>query len=314
MPVVRVSRRLIVLATAVCALLAGCASSPGDLRIMVPTEVGGGYDLTARTLAAAMTSGAGGATAAGPTVFDLPGGGGSAALARLRADAGDPRLTMVMGFGLVGALAAEGRGLGAVTPIARLVTEPEILAVPAASPFRTVADLVAAWRADPGAVVVAGVSEPGGPDGVLARRLAAAVGVPADAVRYRTLRGDTLLPALLSGEVDVAATGLGETVGQVDAGTVRPLAVSSPARSPRLDAPTLSESGVDLALENWRGVIAPPGLAPADRDELVALVADARGSDEWREAVDRFGWTPAPLDGDAFGAFLDAETAALTPR
>lgn len=278
-------------------LLAGCSSVPGDLRLLVPTEVGGGYDLTARTLAASIAESDG----AGPPVVVVPGDGGRAAVARLGAARADPDLVMVMGLGLLGAVPTAA---DTATPLTRLVTEPELVAVPAGSPYRTLADLVAAWRGDPSRVVVGGISARGGPDWLVASRVAAAIGLPPGALRYRPLPGDALLPAVLRGEVSVAVTGLAETAPQVDVGTVRTLAVTSAQRSARVDAPTLRESGVDVVLENWRGLLAPPGLDDAEVARLVSLVEGARSSAAWRAAVARNGWTDAPLSGPAFAAFL----------
>ncbi|MFC5063173.1 tripartite tricarboxylate transporter substrate binding protein [Actinomycetospora atypica] len=286
------------LVLAVLALLvAGCSPGPGDLRLLVPTEVGGGYDLTARTLAAAIAETEG----ASPPVVVVPGDGGRAAVARLAAARADPDLVMVMGLGLLGAVPTAA---GDATPLTRLVTEPELVAVPAGSPYRTLGDLVAAWRADPSRVVVGGVSARGGPDWLVASRVAAAIGLPPGALRYRSLPGDALLPAVLRGEVSVAVTGLAETAPQVEAGTVRTLAVTSAQRTARVDAPTLRESGVDVVLENWRGLLAPPGLDEAQVARLVSLVEGVRSSAAWRAAVARNGWTDAPLSGPAFAAFL----------
>ncbi|MCD2187703.1 tripartite tricarboxylate transporter substrate-binding protein [Actinomycetospora soli] len=292
------------------ALLAGCGTGTGDLRLLVPTEVGGGYDLTARTVAAALAEQEG---EPGPAVVVVPGDGGRAALARLAAERARPDLLMVMGLGLLGAVPDDGGGPGGLraTPVARLITEPELVAVPAGSPYRTLSDLVAAWRADPSRVVVGGISARGGPDWLVTTQLAAAAGIPAAAVRYAALPGDALLPAVLRGDVAAAVTGLGETAPQVDLGTVRTLAVSSAARSPRVDAPTLREAGVDVVFENWRGLLAPPDLAPADLDRLVTLAEGVRSTAAWRAAVARNGWTDAPLSGPAFGAFLDAERARV---
>jgi putative tricarboxylic transport membrane protein len=292
------------------ALLAGCGTGTGDLRLLVPTEVGGGYDLTARTVATAFAEQEGGP---GPAVVVVPGDGGRAALARLAAERTSPDLLMVMGLGLLGAVPDDGGGPGGLraTPVARLITEPELVAVPAGSPFRTLGDLVTAWRADPSRVVVGGISARGGPDWLVATQLAAAIGLPPGALRYSSLPGDALLPAVLRGDVTVAVTGLAETAPQVDLGTVRTLAVTSPARSPRVDAPTLREAGVDVVVENWRGVLAPPDLAPADLARLTALAEGVRSTAAWRAAVARNGWTDAPLTGAPFASFLDTERARV---
>ncbi|MDL5155616.1 Bug family tripartite tricarboxylate transporter substrate binding protein [Actinomycetospora termitidis] len=292
------------------ALLASCSTGTGDLRLLVPTEVGGGYDLTARTLAAALAEREG---EPGPAVVVVPGDVGRAALARLAAASAEPDLLMVMGLGLLAAVPDGGSDPGGLraTPVARLITEPELVAVTADSPYRTLGEFVATWRADPARVVVGGISARGGPDWLVAARLAAAIGIAPGALRYAALPGDALLPALLRGDVAVAVTGLAETAPQTDLGTVRTLAVTSAARSPRVDAPTLREAGVDVVFENWRGVLAPPALSPDDVAGLAALVDGVRSTATWRAALARNGWTDAPLAGPGFAAFLDAERARV---
>jgi putative tricarboxylic transport membrane protein len=94
---------------------------------------------------------------------------------------------------------------------------------------------------------------------------------------------------------------------QVDAGQLRVLAVTSAARVPGVDAPTLREEGVDLQFASWRGLVAPPGLSDTDRQALTGLVDAMRGSPEWAQVLARMNLTDAYLTGDAFGAFLRAE-------
>ena len=101
------------------------------------------------------------------------------------------------------------------------------------------------------------------------------------------------------------ASGFGEFLYQVEAGDVRVLAVTSAERVDALkDVPTLKESGIDLEFTNWRGVLAPPGLSDAARDEMVAALTELHGTDEWREALSKNGWTDAFETGEPFAQFL----------
>ena len=68
---------------------------------------------------------------------------------------------------------------------------------------------------------------------------------------------------------------------------MRLLAVTAAQRVPGVDAPTLREAGVDLQFANWRGLVAPPGLAEADRLALTRLVDGMHGSPEWAQVLAR---------------------------
>ena len=73
---------------------------------------------------------------------------------------------------------------------------------------------------------------------------------------------------------------------QIEAGKLRPLAISSDERLPGIDVPTLKEQGVDVALTNWRGVLAPPGIKDADKKALVETVAQMVKSAGWQETLE----------------------------
>lgn len=287
--------------------LAGCADRTADpLRLMVPNAPGGGYDTTARVLAGAINQGR---EAPAAEVFNLAGGGGLVGLSRLETERGNPDLLMMMGLGVVGAALATTppRTLADTTPLARLLGESEVLLVRSDSPFATFADLADAWSARPGRTVVGGGSMPGGPDHLATYAVAAAIDVPAGRVVYRPYDGGgPLLTAVLRRDVDLAVTGVLESIDQVRSGSVRALAVTS-ARRVLDDVPTLQEQGVPVEFENWRGVLAAPGLADADRERLVDLLEAGVRSPTWRAAADRNGWTSRWLPGDDFGRFLADE-------
>ncbi|BCB78199.1 tripartite tricarboxylate transporter substrate binding protein [Phytohabitans flavus] len=308
-------RRRTLLAAGAALAVGGCGSrrsGPTDLRIMVPNAPGSGYDLTARTVAQALD-------AAGlvrdPEVFNLPGASGTVGLQRLVYERGNGDLLMLMGLGVVGAqLTERARAtLGQTTPVARLIEEPALVVVPRPAPYRSFADLVAAWRADPGAMVAGGGSSPAGPDHLALMLTAKGVGIAPSRVRYASFDGGgDLLAAVFRGEVAFGVSGLGETADQVRSGQLRVLAVTSPARVPGVAAPTLREAGADVVFTNWRGLVAPPGLAAPARDTLRGTVERLHGSRPWQDCLSRNGWADAYLVGDAFGEFVEAETARIT--
>ncbi|MYV66824.1 tripartite tricarboxylate transporter substrate binding protein [Streptomyces sp. SID2131] len=276
---------------------------PG-LRLMVPNTPGGGYDITARTVAKD-------AEEAGLTgdveVFNLPGAGGTVGLTRLVGERGNGRLAMSMGLGVVGAVHTNKTPstLTDTTPIARLTEEQDIVVVGKDSPYRTIQDLLAAWKKDPGKLPVGGGSSPGGPDHLAPMLMARAAGIAPEDVNYVPFDGGgELLASILGNKVAFGVSGVGEYLDQIEAGELRLLAVTGPKRVPGLAAPTLREAGLDTEFTNWRGVVAPPGLSDAERDKLVALVTALHDSPQWRASMNTHGWDDAFLPGERFGDFL----------
>lgn len=310
----RVLAALSLLSSAGCGAWPGAGGSPGsDLRIMVPNTPGGGYDTTARTVARVLGETG---TASDVQVFNLPGAGGTVGLQRLVDERGNGRLALQMGLGVVGSshMAHARVTVERTTPIARLLGEPGTVVVREDSPYRTVDDLVAAWRKDPAALTVGGGSSRGGPDHLLAMELAEAVGIGPREVDYRAYDGGggDLLPALLDGEVDFATSGVGEYLDQIDAGQLRVLAVTGDRPAATLPGvPTLRARGIDLVFSNWRGIVAPPGISASDRERWTDALTGLHASAQWKAALARRGWTDAFATGDAFEDYLEQQDRAV---
>ncbi|TNC30641.1 Bug family tripartite tricarboxylate transporter substrate binding protein [Mumia zhuanghuii] len=301
----------VVLAATLTALASACGVTGGAddadnrrLRMMIPNSPGGGYDLTGRAAARVMEEG--GLTGRFE-ITNVIGASGTVAMQRVINESGADDLMLTMGLGVVGAVYTNRSDatVDKATPLARLVEESEGLLVPADSPFKTVEDFVAAWKADPAGVSIGGGSSPGGPDHLFPMQLAQAVGVDPRDVNYVAYDGGgPLTTALLGSKIDVGTSGLGEFEGQIDEGTLRVLAVSGEERLEGVDAPTLQESGVDFAFTNWRGVLAPPDIGDDAQDALVTLLEEMHDTEAWRDELERNGWTDAFQTGTEFEDFL----------
>jgi putative tricarboxylic transport membrane protein len=297
-------------------VVTGCASdgggaSPGGadainrLQVMAPADPGGGWDQTARALAAAAEEAE---LVRSAQVTNVGGAGGTVGLAQLANERSEDYL-MVMGLVMVGAIETNQSQatLENTTPIARLTAEDEIVVVPANSPYQTINDLVADMQARGQAVSIAGGSA-GGTDHILAGLIAQAGGVPVANLNYIAFSGGgESLAALLGGQVSAGISGVGEYAEQVQAGELRALAVSGAQRVAGIDAPTLTEAGLDVELINWRGVVAPPEISEEAKTRLTTLVDQVHNSPAWKEQLQNNGWTDTYLSGPEFDAFLAEE-------
>ncbi|GAA4074093.1 Bug family tripartite tricarboxylate transporter substrate binding protein [Nonomuraea soli] len=298
------------LALTACGGSTGTSASGGSLRIMAPAAPGGGWDQTSRTAEQAIKSVDPGRKT---EVFNVNGAGGTIGLAQLAGEKGNGNLLMTMGLVMVGAIEQNKSKvtLAETTPIAKLTEEYEIVVVPAESPLKSLADLVAAWKADPAKVSVAGGSA-GGTDHILAGLMAKAAGVDPKQVNYIAHSGGgEALNALLGNKVSIGVSGIGEFAEHVKSGKLRALGVSAPERVESVDAPTLKEGGLDVALANWRGMVAPAGLSDTDKKALVDLVTKMHASQAWKDALAKNGWIDAFQAGDEFAQFLTSEQTRI---
>jgi putative tricarboxylic transport membrane protein len=292
-------------------LSAAHAQPVSQIRIIAPAAPGGGWDQTARVMQQALQRD--GLARLAP-VENIPGAAGTIGLARfIGAERGRGDVLLVSGLIMLGGIVTHQSPvtLRDVIPIARLTGEYEVIAVPAASPLRSLQDLIAAFKAQPGSISWGGGSA-GGSDQILAGLVADAVGVEPRRVNYIAFSGGgESMSAILGGTVSVGINGFAEFAPQLEAGTLRALAISSAERLPGVDIPTLREQGVDVEFENWRSLVAPPGVTPEDRARLESLVRAMVQSPAWRESLARYRWLDRHLDGDAFARFVDAEEARV---
>ena len=249
-------------------------------------------------------------------VFNVPGAGGTIGLAQLVSqNSGDPYTIMMMGRVIVGSILTNDAPvtLAETTPLARLTAEYEIVVVPKDSPYQTMQDLVAAFQADPRSIAWAGGSA-GGTDHILVGQIAKAVGVAPDGINYIAYSGGgEAAAAILSGQVAAGVSGIGEWSDFIASGEMRALAVSSAdPLEVTPGVPTLTESGVDVVLLNWRGLVGPPNLSDEDKAWLIAALTAVNASEQWQEVLATNGWDDVFLSGDEFGAYLAEEDTTIS--
>jgi putative tricarboxylic transport membrane protein len=288
-------------------LLASVPAWAADYTIVAPAAPGGGWDQTARTMQTVMQQEG---ISENVQVTNVPGAGGTIGLAQFVNQAeGDPEALIVGGYVMVGAILTNNSpvDLSMVTPIARLTGEQEAIVVPASSDIQTMDDLVAKLKAEPGAVSWGGGSA-GGADHITAGLIAKAVGVDPTQVNYIAFSGGgEALAAILGNQLTVGISGIGEFESQIEAGTLRLLAVSGEEAPEGVDAPTLTEAGVDVELDNWRMVAAAPGITDEQKAAITADIEKLVTSEAWKQELATRGWEDNYLAGPEFEAQLASD-------
>ncbi|HEX2011708.1 MAG TPA: tripartite tricarboxylate transporter substrate binding protein [Roseateles sp.] len=287
------------------------ARASANLKIMVPANPGGGWDTTGRALGKALQD----AGVAGSVTYENKGGAaGAIGLAQfVNASKGDANALMVMGAVMLGGIIT-GKppvSLTQATPIARLTSEYNVFVLPANSPLKSMKDVVEQMKKDPASVKWGGGSR-GATEHIAAAMLAREVGVDAAKINYVPFRGGgEATAAILGGNVTVGGSGYSEFQQYIESGKMRAIAVTSAQRLKGLDIPTMKELGYNVEIGNWRGVYAPPGITPAQRQALTEMIVKATKSKAWAEALEKNGWTPALMTGKEFDEFVDREFAGL---
>ena len=287
------------------------AFAAANVKMMIPANPGGGWDTTGRALGKALTDSGAAATVS----YDNKGGAaGALGLAQfVNGSKGDANALMVMGAVMLGGLIT-GKppvSLSQATPIARLSSEYNVFVVPAASPFKTMKEVVDQLKKDAGSVKWGGGSR-GATEHIAAAMIAREVGSDPAKINYVAFRGGgEATAAILGGNVTIGGSGYSEFSEYINTGKMRALAVTSEARLPGVNIPTLKEQGINVVIGNWRGVYGAPGITPVQRQALTDMILKALKSKSWLEASEKNNWTPAVLTGPAFDKFVDDDFAAL---
>src|SRR3954463_12971345 len=276
------------------------------VRIFVPYAAGGGVDILARTLGDVVSKQWGQSV----VIENRPGAGGVLASQALIASAPD-------GYTLI--VVASGHATNPLlypkipydtfkdfTPIGLLASSPNILLVRADSPFKTLPDLLAQARAKPGSLSygMAGNGTSTHLAGELLKNLAR---VDIVAIPYKG--GAPAMNDLLGGQIPMSFNNGPESIGQIGAGKVRALAVTTAKRAPFLpDVPTMAEAGVpgyDTGV--WWGLLGPAGMpanivAQLSSDFQAVLKATAV-----RERLNTLGASPIGSSPKEFDALIRAD-------
>ena len=312
------TRRVMVAATAAALALAGPVSAGGhqvveSIHFLIPGGAGGGWDGTARGTGQALTE----AGLVGSASFEnMSGGGGGKAIGYLIENADSQHGTLMVNStpivirSLTGVFPHNFRDL---TLVAGTIGDYAAMVVGKDSPINSMADLMAAYDADPGSTAIGGGSVPGGMDHLVAAMVMEAAGKDALGVKYIPYdAGGKAMAALLSGEIAALSTGFSEAVDLANAGEVKILGVTAPERVDAApDAQTMMEQGIDTTFVNWRGFFAAPGL-PDDKLSAYQMALEKMyETPEWEAIRAQNGWVNIHNSGADFETFLEEQEKVI---
>lgn len=234
-----------------------------SVTLLVPFPPGGSTDLIARTLAPKMQEKLG-----GTFVVDNKGGaGGTIGSATVKRSPPDGYTLLVTSLGplVIGPHLMKEVGYHAPSDfdfISLAVQAPNVLAVPAASPHKTLADVIKFHKDNPGKMTFAS-SGNGSSDHLTAELFWQETGTQGVHVPYKG--GAPAMTDLVGGQVDATFMNINTGLANIKGGKLRALAITSKTRSPLLpDVPTLEEAGVkNVTVYSWQAIAAPKGI-PAD--------------------------------------------------
>jgi putative tricarboxylic transport membrane protein len=306
------SRAALLATLALCTATAVWAQDAA--KMMVPAGPGGGYDTTGRLAMKTMEST--GIFKGGAVFTNKPGAGGTLGMGEfIRNNVGDPNAVMAMGVILVGSQIVTKGALPFtdVTPLARLTFEFSGIAVPTNSNIKTVKDLQDALKANIGAVTFGGGSA-GGVDHIIAGLIAKGSGLEPARLNYIPYAsGAEAMTQLAGGKLQVMIQGASEMKQMSEAGRVRLIAVTSGERISGINAPTLKESGVDVVMGNWRGIVGSKDMPAAAAKVWVERFEKLSKTPEWNTELQKQGLQNAYLGGANFTSFLSSENARIKP-
>ncbi len=295
--------------------LSACAPKPGanypskPFEFIAPAGPGSGFDTTARMVASAL--GQEKIVTQALPVTNKPGGGGGVALAYMKTKNADPYEICVFSpplllINLTGQTTDSYKDL---TPLSMLINDYGAFAVPKNSPYKTINDVFEAMKKDIKSVKIAGTSSPGSMDHVQFLTAAKAAGVTdLKNIQYVAFQSGEGVAQLMGGHVDLLTTGMAETVGAMQSGDIRVLAITAPQRvkeGPMKDVPILKEQGINCEFINWRGIFGPAGMPDYAVKYWENALSKMVQTQTWKDICIKNGWTAAYMNSADFKAFLE---------
>ena len=311
-------RAAVLFALVACA--ASAAAQPASwkpqkaIELIAPSAPGGGTDLTARLIQRLWQDRR--ALEVPVAVVNKAGGSGALALAYLKSHAADPHFLQIVSAVLL-TNHISGRSQFShteFTPIALLNSEYIVLAVKSDSPLKSASDLMAGLKQDPGAFSIAVGTSLGGVNHIAAAAVARAAGSDPKRLKAVVFKSSAeSATAVLGGHVDVMASSASLALPHVKSGAMRVLAVSAPGRlgGELVAVPTLKEHGIAIVVDNFRLMMGPGGMIPAQAAYWDHVMSRLAQDEEWRKDLENNQWENTYMNGRDTRKYLDEQYSQL---
>jgi tripartite-type tricarboxylate transporter receptor subunit TctC len=307
-------RRLVLAALAILFAVPASAQTYPDhpIRIIVPTPAGGPVDVMARLIASSLSS----ELKQNVVVENKPGAGNTLG-SRFAAEATPDGYTLMVSAasGLIISpmlYKTAGYDASSFTPIALTTDTPQLLVINPTLPFKTVAELVAYAKANPGKLNYS-TGGSGTIPHLAAELFKRATGTNIVHVPYKG--GGPALTGIVAGEVQMTFDPVATSLPLIKDGKLRALAIAGPQRSAALpDLPTMAESGYPTVLVGaWTALLAPKGTPPAIVARLNAAANAALASEAVRGTLTRLGAEPRGGSPQLLAERMTAEQTKWKP-
>ena len=296
-------------------LLAGLATasfgaSVEKIHFLVPGGAGGGWDGTARGVGEALKK----SGLVNQTSFEnMSGGGGGKAIAYLIETAKKQKNTLMVNSTPIVIRSLQGvfpQSFRDLTLVSSVVADYGVLVVKTDSKYKTWADVKTAFEKNPRKVKIAGGSSRGSMDHLVAAQIFKAAGGNPREVRYVPYdAGGKAMAGLLTGEVDILSTGLGEVLDKHLKGQLRIIGVT--ANESIEGIPSFKSMGVDAYFANWRGFFGAPNMSAEKTQAMADVIKKMYSTPEWEVVRKRNGWANLYKPTTEFKVFLEKQEKVI---
>jgi putative tricarboxylic transport membrane protein len=284
------------------------------VELVVPNAPGGGNDRTARLVAKLAQEHK--LVDATITIVNKPGAGVVVGMNYLNQHAGDGHFIGIVAATMTGNYVAGRSTIGPedITPIAQLFTEYVAFAARPESVIKDGKDLLARLKTDSSAISTSISGGIGNHNHIALALVTRAAGADVKRLKAVTFNsGGESITAALGGHVDMVVSPAGTVLPHVQGGRLRFIALTAPKRlgGAYADVPVWKELGADVVVSNWRAIVGPRGMSPAQIAYWENVLTRVTQTDEWKQMIEKIRADPEFLDSSRTRAQIRTDVEEL---